>query len=385
MREILHVCNDFHTNLLYHELLGRLGNLYKQIVIAPIYSNLSSALSHPIVNTKIKTFVRSNSLMKRLFWYRKIHNIVNFAEKNIDLSNVSMMHAHTLFSDGGVAYLLSRRYNIPYVVAIRNTDINVYFKYFFCYRKFGYDILKRASKIIVISPSYINRLMQILPNDIFAEIESKIQFIPNGINDFWLYNRNRDFKFLKNDVKLLYVGSLSHNKNILSVIKAVEQLRNRGLTLSLTIVGRNKKTSSIYQKKLEYEGRNKQYVSIYDKMKKEKLLSIYRGHDIFVMPSFTETFGLVYVEALSQGLPIIYTKDEGFDGIYANGFVGFGVNPYEIEDICRNILIGIENYDKITSNIINLDLSKYSWDEISIEYSSLYNSIIMFANEDIVN
>ena len=43
------------------------------------------------------------------------------------------------------------------------------------------------------------------------------------------------------------------------------------------------------------------------------------------MPSRYETFGLVYGEAMSQGLPIIYSKGQGVDGYFKEGTVGYGV------------------------------------------------------------
>lgn len=46
-------------------------------------------------------------------------------------------------------------------------------------------------------------------------------------------------------------------------------------------------------------------------MDKTKIIDVYRDSDIFVMPSKFETFGLVYVEALTQGLHLIYTKGQG--------------------------------------------------------------------------
>lgn len=49
---------------------------------------------------------------------------------------------------------------------------------------------------------------------------------------------------------------------------------------------------------------------------KKQLREAFSISDIFVMPSKPETFGLVYVEALSQGLPILYAKGEGFDGYF---------------------------------------------------------------------
>src|SRR5690606_2930407 len=47
-----------------------------------------------------------------------------------------------------------------------------------------------------------------------------------------------------------------------------------------------------------------------------KLKEHFSEADVFVMPSRNETFGLVYVEAMLQGLPILYTSNEGIDGFY---------------------------------------------------------------------
>ena len=55
------------------------------------------------------------------------------------------------------------------------------------------------------------------------------------------------------------------------------------------------------------------------------------------MPSFPETFGLVYVEAMSQGLPIIYTKGQGIDGYFEDGKVGYPVNTKDSNDIVKKL------------------------------------------------
>lgn len=56
------------------------------------------------------------------------------------------------------------------------------------------------------------------------------------------------------------------------------------------------------------------------------------------MPSFTESFGLVYAEAMSQGLPVIYSKGQGFDGQFAEGVVGYHVDAHDPEELCENII-----------------------------------------------
>ena len=55
-----------------------------------------------------------------------------------------------------------------------------------------------------------------------------------------------------------------------------------------------------------------------------------RSCSVFAMPSIFETFGLVYLEALSQNLPVVYTKGQGIDGMFDNT-VGIGVDPLSVD------------------------------------------------------
>jgi len=92
------------------------------------------------------------------------------------------------------------------------------------------------------------------------------------------------------------------------------------------------------------------------------------------MPSYNETFGLVYLEAMSQGLPIIYTKREGVDGYFKDGTVGYSVNPKDVNDIVKKIEMIISNYNRISKNCLGL-VEKFSWDKIAKIYYNIYKSI----------
>ena len=93
------------------------------------------------------------------------------------------------------------------------------------------------------------------------------------------------------------------------------------------------------------------------------------------MLSKYETFGLVYAEALSQGLPVIYTQNQGFDGFFQNGEVGYATCHSNLEIICQSIKRTIENYDLITDNISKNNLNMFNWNEIAKNYLTIYNSI----------
>ncbi len=90
------------------------------------------------------------------------------------------------------------------------------------------------------------------------------------------------------------------------------------------------------------------------------------------MPSITETFGLVYAEAMSQGLPVIYSKGQGFDQQFDNGQVGYAVNCFDINEISCRIQDILSNYNSISSNCLK-NVSKFNWKKIIGDYVILYS------------
>ncbi len=113
------------------------------------------------------------------------------------------------------------------------------------------------------------------------------------------------------------------------------------------------------------------FIHYYGKCPKEKVLTHLRDSDIFVMPSIHETFGLVYAEALTQGLPVIYTKGEGFDGFFAQGKVGYAVESNDYNSIAKYVIEIYENYETYSKNCIK-EAIKFGWNNIAELYINLY-------------
>lgn len=95
------------------------------------------------------------------------------------------------------------------------------------------------------------------------------------------------------------------------------------------------------------------------------------------MPSKFETFGLVYVEAMTQGTPVIYTRGQGFDGFFEEGTVGYSVDGEDILEMKERIFDIINNYSKISENCINFS-NLFSEDEINKRYVSVYKDVLNF-------
>jgi glycosyltransferase involved in cell wall biosynthesis len=107
------------------------------------------------------------------------------------------------------------------------------------------------------------------------------------------------------------------------------------------------------------------------------LLEIYRQHDVFVMPSRLETFGVVYVEALSQGLPIVHSRGQGVDGYFPPGTVAAAVDPDNPADIAAKVTALADRLPAIRESCVR-EARRFDWDSIARSYADLYDAV---ANE----
>ena len=93
------------------------------------------------------------------------------------------------------------------------------------------------------------------------------------------------------------------------------------------------------------------------------------------MPSHTETFGLTYAEAMSQGLPVIYTRGQGFDKQFDDGVVGYSVSDTNVQELVQKIMECIKHYEKLSTNCVT-NVTKFDWNYICNTYISIYEKMI---------
>ena len=105
------------------------------------------------------------------------------------------------------------------------------------------------------------------------------------------------------------------------------------------------------------------------------LRELYRENDIFIMPSIKETFGLVYAEAMSQGLPVVYSRGQGFDGQFPEGLVGFSVKSLDAYEIAEKLEEIIGNYECLTA-ACKKNVEKFNWKNIVRVYEREYQNCL---------
>lgn len=371
---ILHISNDFAGSKVHSNLVKSLDLLgLKQIVYCPVRD--TKLLGNNQFNSVGTKFVYSYIIKPwyKYFYHLKRKILYEDLKSKVNLDDVDLIHAATLFSDGGLAYKAYIEYNIPYIVAIRNTDINAFAKLQPHTWQSGRKILHHAKAIVFISKALQYEFESLLfAKPIITQIRDKFVLQVNGIEEEWLDNVKRTPNIGKG---VLYIGDFSSNKNVICLMKAIKLLRSEKHyeDVNLTIIGGGKDKND---KTLNAVNRNREFVSylgrIYDK---SVIQDIMQHHALFAMPSIHETFGLVYIEALSQNLPVIYTKGQGIDKLFdeEENPVGLGVDSFSVEDIKNAIKKIIDN--NIYTNK-QVDFSLFSWSEIACRYKGLYQQFI---------
>lgn len=369
--KVLHV-NSYYS---YYGEPGFYKNLFERQLNQGIDISVYVPTDHDIESASEKfgeysKVIKTHNSMDRYIFYIKQGKMLKEAKKQYDLNEYDLIHAHSLFTNGYVAYKLNKEYGVPYIVAVRDTDVNVFFKKMFYLKNLGITIMKNASKIIFLSETYrLTTIEKYVPPKYQNEIQDKSEVITNGIDSFWLNNQNESKKNIdERIINILFIGHISKRKNVSITVEACKVLKERGYLPKFTIVGPIESNDE-FNKIKDYD-----FVEYVEPQSKENLLNFYRLNDVFVMPSITETFGLVYAEAMSQGLPVLYTRGQGFDQQFKEGTVGFHVDCYNAKEIAERIIDVKNKYQEISSNCVKNSM-KFNWNNISNEYLNLYNDI----------
>lgn len=368
--DILHINSNYLHTSLHSEMLAELEKYdVNSDVIMPRKindeSNVEKHLKYNHANIIHSKFLKKSD---RFFYFKKQKKIKNWIKKQrVEIEKYDVIHAHTLFTDGYQAF----KANKPYVVTVRNTDVNFYFKYYKHLYNTGKKILKKADFIIFLSEAYKHKTIETLFKDSIekAEIYGKSKTIPNGINNYWLDNSVTKKKKLTENVNILCVGRIMKNKNIDFLAKNLtSELFSK--TINIYVVG--KIIDVNYMEKLN------KYANIHylGEMSKENLRQIMEDMHMLALISFNETFGLVYLEAITQNLPVLYTKNEGFDKYFEDGVVGYPVSPFNGDELRLSLKEVIQNYNEFQNNIINIEKQSFGWNSKANEHHKIYKSII---------
>lgn len=370
--KVLHICSN--RNPIYVDLWNEL--IENKIDLSVFhFSNKKVGLPEP-GSFYDKEYIDTSlpfSNIDRWFFFNKEKKVMRAFKSRFTGKSFNMIHAHTLFSEGYLAYRLHKESGIPYIVAVRNTDLNIFFKYRKHLHGLGRKILKNAERIIFLTPAYKNKLFnRYISKSLQDELKDKVVIIPNGIDSLFLSNMAQPRRRASEArLNVITVGMINKNKNQRYICDQLEkyQKSNPDIKVSYKNFGiiRDEKYATLFD---EYP-----FAKRCEPKQHEELIEEYRKADVFTLLSKTESFGIVYAEAISQGLPILYTKGEGFDNQFEDGFVGYAVDLSKDDDFVQKLEGILKDYEGFSKRALE-GTSKFDWKKIGRRYSELYDEVI---------
>nr|WP_311521720.1 glycosyltransferase [uncultured Porphyromonas sp.] len=372
MKKILHIANDYSGSRVYKELISSIDKIgVTQLVFTTIRKKELDGRNRIVFNqseSEIYYGKNWNPIHRLSFRLKTISNYNELIKLTSPKeSGITHTHAHTLYSDGVLALKLKEEYGIPYSVTVRNTDINLFMKYLVHTWAIGRKILSEADHIICVSPAHKNRLL-----NRYSQYGDKVVNIPNGISNYWLNNISCSKKQHKENEpwNIIYTGNFTRNKNVPALMKAVLKLNEQyHYNICLHIIGDGGDDRDIISRLAR---KWPELFKLHGFIKEKSIIcDLYRKSHIFAMPSHHETFGLVYVEAMSQGLPVLYTKGEGIDGFFDQNY-GVSCSPNNINSIISALKRLIDHYS--TFNIDpNYLVKHFNWENVGRSYVDVFD------------
>ena len=147
--QILHISNDFSNTKVHSNLFKRLDKLgIRQTIFNPIIISRRDTIGCNEFSANQASFIYADIVKPyhRYVYHIKRRDIFQALEEMVDLKAIDLVNATTLFSDGGQAYKIHKNYGIPYIVSVRNTDINGFLDKLPNTWVAGYRILSDAKK-----------------------------------------------------------------------------------------------------------------------------------------------------------------------------------------------------------------------------------------------
>lgn len=197
-----------------------------------------------------------------------------------------------------------------------------------------------------------------------------VSIIPLGIDV------PKEIAFNKRSNKILFMSRIHPKKGLMNLVEAWNKIRNKNWTIVVCGPDDDNHLMAVTKRIEELN-----LTSFFDFRgpvfgeEKEKLLE---ECSVFVLPTYSENFGIVILEALAHGMPVITTKGcpwEIINEYNAGWWIDIGVEP--LYDALNNFLKSDTDIrQKMSINARRIALEKYSWDIVIGDILTMYNNII---------
>ena len=358
---------DF-SGIFIKEQVEILSKKFRLVVVNPIVDYKSfNPFGKPKINRSLENGVEVIRIEKKRSF--PIYNQWNFLRivqkvihKEIINEKIDLIHAHVSYPGGVIAMMLAKKLRIPYMITEHYGGFVGLFR-----SKIHKFLIIRALNNAYLITTVSNYSAKIIKNFTSTPIE----IIPNVIDI-----SKFDLKQTKEKHKRVVAGFLggldTQVKGLDILLKALNHLKNENLKV---IIGGSGKLLPYYMelaKKLNVEDKC-EFLGL---IPAEKRYEFFKDLDFFILPSRHESFGLVLLEAMASGIPVLATRCGGPEEIVEEN-TGFLVEKENPESLAKGIQKMIKNLSKFNPiEIRNRVNQKFGKEVFLQKMVEVYNSVL---------
>lgn len=248
-----------------------------------------------------------------------------------------------------------------------------------------YEVLQLADRIVAATPAELAQLQWLYQADV-----RKIAVIPPGVDISRFYPIPRDeaqevIGVPPCEDMLLFVGRIEPLKGLDTLIQAIARLRTRDIYVCLVVIGGDPDTSPEAQsaemarvRALCDQAGLSDLVTFLGKRSQETLPYYYSAANAVVVPSYYESFGMVALEAMACGTPVVASQVGGLAFLVQDGVTGFTVPVDEPEALADKLALLLRDEplrQKLGQQALAV-AQQYAWENIAARILALYGQAL---------
>jgi glycosyltransferase involved in cell wall biosynthesis len=355
------------------EALVKYGHKVGVLAIVPI--TIQSILRNKKITFGLKIFIKDNVItwlyqfpvppksQRFQQWCRKKIGLWLYRKYQDKNGKPDIQHVHT-YKAAATAMAIKGEYQIPIVITEHSSTLlkdKV--------KKYNYKIAEVAFLSSKVNIAVSNQFCNILK----SKYDIDFIYVPNVVDiEYFKPVLNQDKKDKR--INLLNVANLVEIKNHIMLFIAFKNIKKSFPNLYLYIVG-----DGLERRKLEeYINESKMETSVFflGKLSREEVRNQMQMCDIFILSSKMETFGVVLIEAMACGKPVVSTKSGGPESIIVNPFLGELVENNEAALVqgLYKVITQLKNYDN--DEIRCYVEENYSYKTIAKRLTEIYEKVL---------
>jgi len=345
----------------YRWIPKRINPKYHAFSLIPEQKNrIGTSVYYP------KYFKLPSPFLERYEWVSYLQAV----RKNIKKYNLKfdLVHSHGLYPDGIASLMIASEYGVPFIQHVHDSSLGIVTGWKKeIYRK----ILAAAEKNIAVSFEQRKRITSIINN----KLPSNTEVVYNGVDTNLFRPTKLSAKIipdLEKSIRIISVGNLIHRKGFDILVDTVAKLKSLHVSVKFTIIGEGPERLSL-MKQIEYHNCQENII-LKGEILNNNLPEELRENDIFVLATRSETFGIVFLEAIACGLPVIAPKIKPLTE-FINDKCGIFAVPEDPDSFAQAIIMATSK--KWNPELIANEASQYSIEHCARKLNEIYTEILI--------